>query len=358
VAFPLHVSNDSHYDADEVSDWLGSGPSPKKVIMKDLFVADLQANQPIATTFLVKSKDVKSKKSGEPYLALILGDRSGELEAKMWDNVEEVEPTFDRDDFIKVKGLVQIFRNRPQLTIHKLRPCRDGEVDFADYFPKTTKDVEVMFEELLGIVDAIETQPLRELLMSLLLDEEFAAQFKQAPAAKSLHHAWLGGLLEHTLSLCKLCRLVVQNYEGINLDLLLTGAVVHDIGKIRELAYTRSFSYTDEGQLLGHMILELEIVNEKIAQIEDFPRDLKVLVQHLIISHHGEYEFGSPKLPMFPEALLLHCLDNLDSKVEAMRMILRTDPNVEGNWTSHNTMFGRPLFKGLKRNGEDPQKSD
>ena len=332
--------------------------SPKKVIMKDLFVADLQANQAITTTFLVKSKEVKSKKTGEPYLALTLGDRSGELDAKMWDNVEDVESTFDRDDFIKVKGLVQIYRNRPQLTIHKLRPCQDGEIDFADYFPKTTKDVEVMFEELLGIVDGIETQPLRELLMSLLMDEEFATQFKQAPAAKSLHHAWLGGLLEHTLSLCKLCKLVVQNYDGIDLDLLLAGAVVHDIGKTQELAYTRSFSYTNEGQLLGHMILELDIVNQKIAQIEDFPRELKTLIQHLIISHHGEYEFGSPKLPMFPEALILHCLDNLDSKVEAMQMILRADPNVEGSWTSYNTMFGRPIFKGFKRNGQETPKGD
>jgi 3'-5' exoribonuclease len=325
--------------------------------MKDLFVADLQANQSITTTFLVKSKEVKSKKTGEPFLALTLGDRSGELDAKMWDNVEEVESTFDRDDFIKVKGLVQIYRNRPQLTIHKLRPCQDGEVDFADYFPKTAKDVEVMFEELLGIVDGIETQPLRELLMSLLMDEELASHSASA-CGQVTASCLVGRPVEHTLSLCKLCRLVVQNYEGINLHLLLTGAVVHDIGKTPELAYTRSFSYTNEGQLLGHMILELEIVNQKIAQIEDFPRRLKTLIQHLIISHQGEYEFGSPKLPMFPEALILHCLDNLDSKVEAMQMILRTDPNVEGSWTSYNTMFDQPLFKKFKRNDQDIPKSD
>lgn len=326
--------------------------------MKDLFVGDLQANQSITTTFLVKSKEVKSKKTGEPYLALTLGDRSGELEAKMWDNVEEVEPTFDRDDFVKVKGLVQIYRNRPQLTIHKLRPCQDAEVDFSDYFPKTSKNVDAMFEELLRIADEIETRPLRELLMNLLMDEEFATQFKQAPAAKSLHHAWLGGLLEHTLSLCRLCKLVAQNYPAINLDLLLAGAILHDIGKTQELAYARSFSYTNEGQLLGHMILELDMVNKKITEIEDFPRDLKTLLQHLIISHHGEYEFGSPKLPMFPEALVLHCLDNLDSKIEAMQTILRTDPNVEGSWTSYNTMFGRPLFKGFNRNGQAASKKD
>jgi 3'-5' exoribonuclease len=326
--------------------------------MKDIFVVDLQANQSITTTFLVKAKEVKSKKSGGPYLSLTLGDKSGELDAKMWDNVEDVDTTFDRDDFIKVKGLVQVYRNRPQLTIHKLRRCQDGEIDFADYFPKTTKDIEVMYEELLGLVDRMENSHLRELLMSLLMDEEFASKFKQAPAAKSLHHAWIGGLLEHTLSLCKLCKLVVQNYQGINLDLLLAGAVLHDIGKVQELNYSRSFSYTTEGQLLGHMILELEIVNEKIAQLESFPRELKTLIQHLIISHHGEYEFGSPKLPMFPEALLLHCLDNLDSKLEAMKLILRSDPNIEGQWTGYNTMFGRPLFKGFKRNGQDPTKSD
>jgi 3'-5' exoribonuclease len=331
---------------------------PAIVSMKEIFVADLVANQLITTTFLVKSKDVKAKRTGAPYLSLTLGDKSGELDAKMWDNVEEVDPKFERDDFVKVKGSVQVYRNRPQLTIHKLRRCQDGEIDFADYFPKTTKDVEVMYEELLRIVDGIETSYLRELLISLLMDEEFAARFKQAPAAKSLHHAWIGGLLEHTLSLCKLCKLVAQNYEGIDVDLLLTGAVLHDVGKTQELNYTRSFSYTTEGQLLGHMILELDLVNEKIAQMEAFPRELKTLVQHLIISHHGEHEFGSPKKPMFPEALLLHCLDNLDSKLEAMKAILRTDPNIEGDWTGYNAMFGRPLFKGFKRNGQDPPKND
>jgi 3'-5' exoribonuclease len=325
--------------------------------MKEIFVSDLQSNQSITTTFLVKAKELKSKRSGEAYLALTLGDKSGDLDAKMWDNVQEVDRTFDLDDFIKVKGLVQVYRNRPQLTIHKLRRCQDGEIDFADYFPRTTKDVEEMFEELLGIVDGIGNVHLRDLLMSLLMDEEFAAKFKQAPAAKSLHHAWIGGLLEHTLSLCKLCKLVVQNYADVDLDLLLTGAVLHDVGKILELNYRRSFRYTTEGQLLGHMILELDMVNEKIAQLETFPRELKTLIQHLIISHHGEYEFGSPKLPMFPEALLLHCLDNLDSKLEAMKLILRTDPNIEGDWTSYNTMFGRPLFKGFKRNGQDTSKN-
>ncbi len=327
-----------------------------KSLMKDIFVSDLQANQTVTSTFLVKSKEVRSKKTGEPYLSLTLADKSGEVDAKMWDNVAEVEATFDRDDFIKVKGSVQVYRSKPQLTIHKLRRCQDGEVDSTDYFPKSSKDVELMFEELLNIVDRIDNYHLRELLMSFLADENFALKFKQAPAAKTLHHAWLGGLLEHTLSLCKLCVLVAEHYSEINLDLLLTGAILHDVGKTEELSYHRSFAYTSQGQLLGHMILELEMVSEKIAQVEGFPRELKALVQHMIISHHGEYEFGSPKLPMFPEALILHCLDNLDSKLEAMKTILRTEANIDGDWTSYNSMFGRPLFKGFRKNGHNPPK--
>ena len=253
---------------------------------------------------------------------------------------------------------MQVYRNKTQLTIHKLRRCEDEEVDFADYFPKTSKDVESMFEELVGMADGLENPHLKELLMAILLNEDISTRFKQAPAAKSLHHAWLGGLLEHTLSLCKLCRLVSQHYEGLDYDLLLTGAVLHDIGKTQELSYARSFSYTSEGQLLGHMILELDLVNQKIAQIEEFPAELKMLIQHMIISHHGEYEFGSPKLPMFPEALVLHCLDNLDSKLEAMRMVLKSDPNIEGEWTGYNHMFGRPLFKRNPRNGKGNSKKD
>ena len=316
--------------------------------MKDLFVSGLQPNQVITSTFLVKVKEVRAKKTGEPYLSLTLGDKSGSLDAKMWDNVAEVEPAFDRDDFVKVKGLVQIFRNKQQLTIHRIRRCQESEVDFGDYFPKTTKDVEQMFGDLLGLVGQIGNPHLKQLLNGLLNDSEFALKFKQAPAAKSLHHAWLGGLLEHTLSLCRLCQGMAQHYGELDLDLLLTGAVLHDIGKTEELSYSRSFAYTTEGQLLGHMILELDIINRKMAEIEDFPPRLKTLIQHLIISHHGQYEFGSPKLPMFPEALVLHCLDNLDSKLASMQDLIASDTNPDPEWTGYYPMFGRPLFKGSK----------
>jgi 3'-5' exoribonuclease len=324
--------------------------------MKDCYVNELEANQTITTILLVKAKEIKAKKTGEPYLSMVLGDKSGELDAKMWDNVEEVEGTFDRDDFVKVKGLVQIYRNKPQITIHKLRRCRDEEVDFADYFPKTSRDVEQMFQELTEMAGELKNPWLKRLLEELFADESWVAQFKEAPAAKSLHHAWLGGLLEHTLSLCQLCRKIAAHYPEIDGDLLFTGGVLHDIGKIDELNYSRGFSYTNEGQLLGHLILELETINQKIDRIPDFPRELKMLLQHMLISHHGEYEFGSPKLPMFPEAMLLHMLDNLDSKLEAMRGILANDRNVEGDWTGYNQMFGRPLYKGLLKNGSGTEK--
>ena len=316
--------------------------------MKDLFISDLEPNKVITTTFLVKVKEVRAKKTGEPYLSLTLGDKSGSLDAKMWDNVAEVEPTFDRDDFVKVRGLVQLFRNRQQLTVHRIRRCQESEVEYGDYFPKTTRDVEQMFGELLALVDRIGNPHLKKLLENLLNDSEFALKFKQAPAAKSLHHAWLGGLLEHTLSLCQLCQGMARHYPGLDQDLLLAGAVLHDIGKTEELSYSRSFAYTTEGQLLGHMILELDLVNRKVAEIEDFPPRLKTLIQHLIISHHGEYEFGSPKLPMFPEALVLHCLDNLDSKLASMQDLIAGDTNPDSEWTAYYPMFGRPLFKGSK----------
>lgn len=316
--------------------------------MKDFYVSGLEANQVITTIFLVKGKEVLSKKTGEPYLSLTLGDKSGDLPAKMWENVEDVTPTFDRDDFVKVKGLVQVYRNKQQLTIHRIRRCQETEIDIADYFPKTTKDVEGMFGELLSLVNQINNPYLKELLVNFLNDSEFVFKLKEAPAAKTLHHAWLGGLLEHTLSLCRLCQVVAQHYPEIDLDLLITGAILHDIGKTEELSYSRSFAYTTEGQLLGHMILELDLVNQKIAQIAGFPPKLKTLIQHLIISHHGEYEFGSPKLPMFPEALVLHCLDNLDSKLASMQALITSDGNLDKNWTTYSPMFGRPIFKGSK----------
>jgi len=315
--------------------------------MKSPYIKEAEVNRNFTTSLLVRSKEIREKKTGEPYLSLSLGDRSGEIDAKMWDNVAEVMDTFERDDFVKVKGLIQIYHNRPQLTIHKMRRLQDSEIDFADYFPASSRDPEEMWRELRGFVSAMSDAHLRALVNAVLDDPEIAVRYRKAPAAKQIHHAWLGGLLEHVLSLCQLSRYAAQHYRA-DLDLLLTGAVLHDVGKIYELSYDRSFGYTAEGQLLGHMVIGLRIVADKLAHLPDFPTPLRTLVEHLIISHHGKYEFGSPKLPQFPEALLFHYLDDMDSKMECMRSLVDQDRQVEGYFTGYNVSLERMVLKKAK----------
>ena len=318
--------------------------------MKDFFVGDCaqHENKVITSSFVVVSKQVKPKKTGEPYLALTLGDRSGHIEAKMWDNVEDALDAFEQDDFVKIKGLLNKYKNRFQITVHKLRRLGDSEVDFADYLPKTKKDIGEMWQTLAAYVAGFENPYLKALVESFMADAEIAEAYRNAPAAKSLHHAYIGGLLDHVVSLCRSCDLLSRNYPQINRDLLLTGAFLHDIGKIRELTYNRSFSYSTRGQLLGHMVIELEMLQAKLALFPDFPAGLKVLLEHHIISHHGQYEFGSPKLPMFPEALLLHYMDDLDSKLESMRAHFERESELESPWTSYNASLGRPLLNAAK----------
>ena len=318
--------------------------------MKEFFLSECAQleNKIITSTFVCISKQVKPKKTGEPYLALTLGDRSGQIEAKMWDNVEEAIDAFEQDDFVKIKGLLNKYKNRFQITIHKLRKLGESEADFADYLPKTTKDIGELWQTLAGFVATFENPYLKKVVESFMADPEIAEAYRNAPAAKTLHHAYIGGLLDHVVSLFRSCDLMCRNYPQINRDLLLTGAFLHDIGKIHELTYNRSFSYTTRGQLLGHMIIELEMLQEKLEQIPGFPDELKTLVEHLIISHHGQYDFGSPKLPMFPEALMLHYLDDLDSKMESMRANFERDAESEEGWTGYNPSLGRPLLNTTK----------
>ncbi len=325
--------------------------------MKAPFVSDLKPNQVITTTFLVHGKDVRQKKSGEPYLSLLLGDRTGEVDAKMWDNVAEVMETFERDDFVKVKGLLQVFQNRLQLTIHKMSRVLDGDVSLADYFPASERNPEEMFAELRGIAAGIGNPQLRALLDAFLDDQPLARMYRTAPAAKHVHHAYLGGLIEHVLSLCNLSRMMATHYSYIDIDLLLTGVILHDIGKVAELTYDRSFGYSSEGQLVGHIAIGLRFLHEKLQRLPDFPPKLRVLVEHMILSHHGELEFGSPKLPQFPEALLLHHLDNLDSKMECMRALAAKDRLVEGCWTGYNASLERSILKKAKYLEEEPPSS-
>ena len=313
--------------------------------MKSPYVNELEPNKLITTSFLVHSKEIRQKKSGEFYLSLLLADRTGELDAKMWDNVAEVIDAFDRDDFVRVKGLVQIFHNRPQMTIHKVRRMDDSEIDFGDYFPSSRRNPDEMWLELRGIVAGLTNVHLKGLLEAILDDEEIAGRYRRAPAAKHIHHAFLGGLIEHVLSLCALARLAAQNYSFIDADLLLTGVILHDIGKIYELNYERGFSYSNDGQLLGHIHIGLRIVSDKLRGLPMFPQALRSLVEHMILSHHGKLEFGSPKVPQFPEALMLHYLDDMDSKMECMRVLIESDRQVEGCFTAYNIPLERSVLK-------------
>jgi 3'-5' exoribonuclease len=313
--------------------------------MKEVFVNTLVANETVTTHFLVTNKEIRQKKTGEPYLSLLLADRTGEIEAKMWDNVADVMSTFDRDDFVKVKGLAQVYQNRHQFTIHKIRRAEDHEVQVVDYFPCSKRDPEEMWAELQGIINSLGNSHLRALLEAIFADPTTAALYKRAPAAKSIHHACLGGLIEHVLSLCSLCRTTAAHYGGVDLDLMLAAAILHDIGKIEELAYERSFSYTTAGQLVGHIVLGVQRIGETIRILPEFPPKLKLLLEHIILSHHGELEYGSPKVPLFAEALLFHHLDNLDSKFEAMRVAIERDRHLDSDFTGWIPALERVVLK-------------
>ncbi len=318
--------------------------------MKEFYVGDAakHENDIITSSFVVAAKQIKPKKSGEPYLALTLADRTGQLDAKMWDNVEEAMSSFEQDDFVKIKGLINKYNQRFQLTIHKLRKMGDSEVDFGDYLPKTTKNIDELWATLGEFVESFQNPQLKALVKTFMNDPVIALAYQRAPAAKTLHHAYIGGLLDHVVSLFRSCDLMARNYPTIDRDLLLTGAFLHDIGKVHELTYARSFSYSTSGQLLGHIIIELEMLQAKLADLPNFPSELKILIEHMIISHHGQYEFGSPKLPMFPEALMLHYLDDLDSKMESMRAQFERGPESAEGWTGYNPSLGRPLLNSRK----------
>jgi len=312
--------------------------------MKSPYVAELQPSQVITSTFLVTAKDIRQKKTGEPYLSMTLTDRTGDLDAKMWDNAEEVLDTFEKDDFVRVRGLAQIHQNRMQLQVQKLQRADERTLDLSDYFPASKRNPDEMLEELRVMVAGYRDEKLRALCQAFLDDQELMRLYKMAPAAKTMHHAYLGGLLEHVLSMAKMASMLAPHYN-VDMDLLLTGVLLHDIGKIYELSYERSFGYSVEGHLLGHMFIGLRLLDEKVRLVPDFPPKVKMLIEHMILSHHGSMEFGSPRLPIFPEALLLHHIDNLDSKMEAMRYSLERDRGLEGFLTGYNPALERQIFK-------------
>ena len=316
--------------------------------MKSPTVADLKAGKANGGLFLVQSKDVREGKTGKKYMSLSLMDSTGEIDARMWDNVETASVAFERDDFIRVEGETQEYQGKQQLIVHRLKKASDEEVDLQDFLPSSKRDLDEMFAELQAIVAGLSNPHLKALLEAIFADTRIAEGFRIAPAAKSIHHAWLGGLCEHVLSMCELARRVAQHYVAlgypVDLDLLLAGSILHDIGKIDELSYGRSFSYSTPGQLLGHIVIGVQIVEEKQRGLPGFPPKLRMLLEHMILSHHGQLEFGSPKLPVFMEALLLAQIDNLDSKMAIMRSSVDKDRDAEAEWTCYNPALERQLL--------------
>jgi 3'-5' exoribonuclease len=291
--------------------------------MKDFYIADAaqHENEVITSFFLLSQISARDKKGGgAQYLALILTDKTGSFEARMWDEIAKPLASCSQGCYVKAMGRIDKYQGRFQITLQQMRQATDSEVDVTDFQPATKYDVEALWSELTGFVDAFTNTDLQRLVRSFLDDPDLGPAFRTAPAAKMLHHAWIGGLLEHVVFLLRLCARVAPQYaDEVDPDLLMTAAILHDIGKVRELAWKSSFSYTTEGQLLGHITIAIGLLREKIATLPGFPDRLRILVEHLILSHHGRFEFGSPKLPMTPEAVVFSALDDLEAKMQNMR---------------------------------------
>jgi 3'-5' exoribonuclease len=313
---------------------------------KPVFIEDLKAGEKINSAFLVSEKNMAFSQKGSPYLNVRLKDKTGEIDAKVWDNASEWEGRFQKGDIVQVYARAQSYKNQLQLNVLELKKLPDDEIDLTDYLPSSKQPADDMFAELMTYVDRIETPCLKELLNAVFRDEKIAALFKKAPAAKGFHHVYLGGLLEHTVSVTKLLTLAIHHYPGVKGDLLLTGGLLHDIGKIYEFDYDRLVQYSDEGRLIGHIVMGLEMVDEKIAGIEGFPKALATELRHLILSHHGELEFGSPKRPKTLEALIVHHIDDLDAKVNAFRTFVDDAPEDNTRWTPFHKLLDRYIYKG------------
>ena len=291
--------------------------------MKDIYIADLASFEEgkfFDSIFLVLTRQQRTTQTNKPYLNLILCDKTGQLEGRIWDPSDpRIAREFDRGDVVKVRASVSRYNDRLQMKVEQLRKAFPAEIDKSDLMPATIYDVEALWAQLLAFVDSFTEPHLKLLLTTLLNDPKIASAYREAPAAKQLHHAWLGGLLEHVVSLLTLADRVAPHYPLVHRDLLLTGVVLHDIGKVRELSWEIGFEYTLDGVLLGHISMGASLAERTVDTLPGFPPKLKTLVLHLILSHHGKLEFGSPKLPMTPEALVLSFVDDLDAKMQAMK---------------------------------------
>jgi 3'-5' exoribonuclease len=308
-----------------------------------LWVKDIKVDDQVRGHYLAKGKRVGLTKNGDPFLRITLSDRTGEIEAKMWDRAEAFSKIFGEGDILDVVGYASSFRDQIQVTLSNLSVAEDGE-DPTLFLETTPKDVSKMMTSLRAILRQTKNAHLKALIDTFLSDRGFVSLLKKAPAAKTFHHSYIGGLLEHTYSVCEMSKAVAEHYSELDKDLLLAGAFLHDIGKIRELKFDKIIDYTDEGRLLGHLILGVSMVDEKLSAIKSFPQGLSLRLKHLILSHHGQYEFGSPKRPKFLEAFALHLIDDLDAKMNGLGRFMVKDRQ-EGAWTDFNRLFERYFLK-------------
>lgn len=311
-------------------------------------IAEIKEGDWIEDVFLVKGRQTLSKKDGRPYLMIKIADRTGVIDGKMWENVEEFSGQFSVEDFVRIRGVISSYQGTREINIKYIERVEDTSVNIQDFLASSEYDVNKMTEELYTIINNISNTFLKRLLLMFYEDETFMGLFKLSPAAKDIHHAFLSGLIEHSLEIVRLCIDIKRHYKDVDIDLLITGAILHDIGKIKELKYARALDYTDEGRLIGHITMGVEMVDEKIRLIEDFPPMLAVHLRHLILSHQGTYEWGSPKMPQTLEAIILHYLDDLSAKINIFRKTFTaTDLKEKGEISSFNKTLGRFLYKSV-----------
>lgn len=316
-------------------------------------VQQLADGENIDEVYLVTDKQLRANRQGNLYLQLDLRDRTGLINARMWNANEQQFKSFDEGDFLRIKGKVQLFQGSLQVLFTGFERVLPEHVALGEFLPRTEQDVNKLLERLRVILRKMDNPHLKGLVECFFMDERFMDGFSKAPAGIRNHHAYIGGLLEHVVTLLEGAERLAPLYPELNRDLLLVGVFLHDVGKVRELSYDRVFGYSDEGQLVGHIVIGIEMLNEKLAQVPDltgepFPPELVLRLKHLILSHHGSYEFGSPRLPMTPEAVALHHLDNFDAKLHSCLRDIREDRQGISAWTPYNHNTQRRLFKGLK----------
>jgi len=284
------------------------------------------------------------------YIHAVLADATGQVPARMWQASESIFKSIPEGGFLSVKGRTEDYRGNLQFIIEALQPVNPAQVDLSEFLPHTERDIDQMWARTVKILERIQDPNLAELMREFLADEALVSAFRKAPAAAQLHHAFVGGLLEHTLNVLELALLVVPRYPRLSLDLVLAGVFLHDIGKTAELAYDTNFSYTDEGQLIGHLVQAAIWIDQKASAVaartgRPFPADLRAVLQHIVLAHHGSYEFGSPKLPAVPEAVAVHYLDNIDAKVYMFFKEIDDDRDPESHWSNYSRVLSSKVYK-------------